>query len=88
MAFGQWERQARVQMTGMKVEISAVERFPAASVYFEGEELFGVPPHGTVAEMSAQDAADLRSARDAWHVWESRLLAMLEPGSPPAGFFS
>jgi hypothetical protein len=72
----------------VRVEISQTERFPAVSAYLESEELFGVPPRGTVIELSDEEAMNLRRARDEWHAWESRLLGMLDPGSPPAGFFS
>jgi hypothetical protein len=72
----------------VKIEIDQVEHFPAASVHFEGEELFGVCPRGLVTKLSEEETASLRRARDEWHAWETRLLAMLDPGSPPAGFFS
>jgi hypothetical protein len=72
----------------VRVEVSQTEHFPAVSVHLEFEELFGVSPRGTVIELSDEDAMNLRRARDEWHAWESRLLGTLDPGSPPAGFFS
>lgn len=66
----------------MRIEADEVERFPAATVNFEGEERFGFSPGWRRFELSDAEAADLRRARDDWRAWEKRLLAMI--GSPGA----
>jgi hypothetical protein len=72
----------------VRIEADEDERYPAAAVNFEDEPGFGSCPGMPRFELSDEEAADLRRARDAWRAWETRLLAMLEPGSPPAGFLS
>jgi hypothetical protein len=78
----------RVKIALMRIEIDMVEQFPAVSVHFEGEDLFGINQGWLIADLSEEEAADLRRVRDGWHSWETRLLEMLASGSPPAGFFS
>lgn len=70
-------------MAVMHFEVDMTEHFPAASVHFEDEDLFGVTPAGTVLVLGDDEAADLRRARDEWHTWETRLLGMLTPGCLP-----
>ncbi len=63
----------------MRIEADEVEHYPAAAVNFEDEEWFGFSPGWPRFELSEAEAAGLRRARDEWHAWESRLLAMIAP---------
>jgi hypothetical protein len=64
-----------------RIEAGEVDSFPAAQVNFEDENTFGFSPGWPRFELSEEEAADLRRARDNWQAWENRLLAMIHPES-------
>jgi hypothetical protein len=63
----------------VRIEADEGEKYPAAFVSFEDEAYFGFSPGRPRFDLSDEDAADLRQARDAWRAWERRLLDMIDP---------
>jgi hypothetical protein len=63
----------------VRIEADEGEKYPAVFVSFEDEESFGYNPGRPRFELSDEDAAGLRHARDAWLAWEQRLMNMIDP---------